>query len=238
MFFIPYGTREESRKQRFPYITALLVLINVAVFVWQVMLLVNYGDAGLASFLNAYAATPSDITDGTPFEAGLFTSMFLHGGLVHILGNMIYLLPFGDNVEDRLGHFRYILFYLLCGLFSTIIYTLFNATSDVPLIGASGAIAGVLAAYLYMHPRGQVKGFFFIIVLLIPITLPAILFIGYWFVMQLFGSYASFGAEAVSTGGVAYLAHLGGFFAGLVLAPLMQLKTSTRHHVPADESEN
>lgn len=225
MFFIPYGTREDTRKQRFPYVTALLVLVNVAVFIWQVMIIVSFGEPALASFLDRYAAVPADVTDGTPFEVGLFTSMFLHGGLLHIIGNMLYLLPFGDNVEDRMGHLRYLLFYVLCGLIATIVFILFNPGSNVPLIGASGAIAGILASYLVLHPRGRVKGFFFIIILLIPITLPAVLFIGYWFVMQLFGSVASFGIDDVSTGStVAYMAHIGGFLAGLVLTPLFAPK--------------
>lgn len=222
MFFIPYGTREDTPRTSWPFITALLVLVNVAVFALQISTLAHAGEAGLNDFIMRFAAVPSDLTDGSPVEVGLLTAMFLHGGLLHILGNMIFLLPFGDNVEDRLGHFRYLLFYLLCGLAATVIYTLFNHSSSVPLIGASGAIAGVLAGYLRLHPRGQVKGFLFIIILLIPITLPAFLFIGYWFVMQIFGSVASLGAEAVSSaGGVAFMAHIGGFLAGLVLAPLM-----------------
>lgn len=225
MFFIPYGTMEEKRKKRFPYVTALLVVINVVVFAYQAQLLFNFGEAGLAGFINNFAAIPNDITDGTPFEVGLFTAMFLHGGLLHIIGNMIYLLPFGDNVEDSLGHMRYLVFYLLSGIAGTLLYTLFNTDSTVPLIGASGAIAGVLAGYLALHPRGKVKGFFFIIILLFPLTLPAVLFIGYWFVMQIFGGVASLSPEAVgSGGGVAYMAHIGGFLAGLVLAPLMAKK--------------
>jgi membrane associated rhomboid family serine protease len=231
MFFIPYGTREDTRKQRFPYITALLVLVNVAVFIWEIFIIATLGEPALAGFLDRYAAVPSDITDGTPLEFGLLTSMFLHGGLLHIAGNMLYLLPFGDNVEDRMGHFRYLLFYVLCGLIATLIYTLFNTGSNVPLIGASGAIAGILGSYLVLHPRGRVKGFFFIIILLIPITLPAVLFIGYWFVMQLFGSVASFGiGDASTSGGVAYLAHLGGFVAGLVLTPFFAGKKPPLAH--------
>lgn len=229
MFFIPYGTREAFRKIRFPYITLLLVIINVTAFIYQILLLLNLGEPALNAFVTDYGATPADLTDGTPLEVGLFSAMFLHGGILHLVGNMIYLLPFGDNVEDRLGHARYLLFYLLCGLAATIIYTLFNANSTTPLIGASGAIAGVLGGYLALHPRGKVKGLLFIIIILIPVTLPAILFIGYWFVMQLFSSVASLGTSAVSGGvSVAYLAHVGGFLAGLILAPLMALPRSDR----------
>lgn len=222
MFFIPYGTRENTIRTSWPFITALLVLANVAVFALQISVLASAGETGLNDFILRFAAVPADLTDGSPIEIGLLTAMFLHGGLLHILGNMLFLMPFGDNVEDRLGHFRYLLFYLLCGLAATVIYTLFNQSSTVPLIGASGAIAGVLAGYLRLHPRGQVKGFLFIFIILIPITLPAFLFIGYWFVMQIFGSVASLGASAVSSAGsVAFLAHVGGFLAGFILAPLM-----------------
>lgn len=222
MFFIPYGTREDAPRTSWPFITALLVLINIAVFALEISTVAHSGEAGLNDFIMRFAAVPADLTDGSPLEIGLLTAMFLHGGLLHIVGNMIFLLPFGDNVEDRLGHFRYLLFYLLCGLVATIIYTIFNHSSAVPLIGASGAIAGVLAGYLRLHPRGKVKGFLFIIILLIPITLPAFLFIGYWFVVQLFSSVASLGVDAVSdAGGVAFMAHVGGFLAGLILAPLM-----------------
>jgi membrane associated rhomboid family serine protease len=229
MFFIPYGTREDTRKIRFPYITALLVAANIAIFIVELYMLATYGESGLNDFIMRYAAVPADFTDGTPLEIGLVSAMFLHGGLLHILGNMIYLLPFGDNVEDRLGHVRYLIFYLLCGFIATLVYTIFNLGSTTPLVGASGAVAGVLGGYLVLHPRGRVKGFFFIIILLIPLTLPAILFIGYWFVMQLFGSVASLGADAVSSAGsVAFLAHVGGFLAGLVLAPLMALTTPDR----------
>jgi membrane associated rhomboid family serine protease len=225
MFFIPYGTRETVRRIRFPYVTLLIVLINVVVFIFETALLLNLGEAGLNSFLDHYAAIPADLTDSTPLEIGLLTSMFLHGGLLHIIGNMMYLLPFGDNVEDRLGHVRYILFYLLCGLAAVLVYTLFDPHSNTPLIGASGAIAGVLGGYLRLHPKGQVKGFLFIIILLIPVTLPAIIFIGYWFIMQIFGSVASLGSDAASSGtSIAFTAHVGGFIAGYLLAPLMALR--------------
>ncbi len=222
MFFIPYGTREDSPRRHFPLVTVLLVLLNIAVFAYEIMILVNFGEPGLIAFFDRFAAIPNDIFDSSPLEIGLFTSMFLHGGLLHILSNMIFLLPFGDNVEDRLGRMRYLIFYLACGLVATLIYAVFNTGSPIPLVGDSGAIAGVLAGYLALHPRGRVKGFFFIIIVLFPITLPAVVFIGYWFIIQLFGSIASLGGGVVGGGGgVAFLAHVGGFLAGLVLAPLL-----------------
>lgn len=222
MFFIPYGTREDAPRRSFPVVTVILVSINIAVFVLEVYILLALGEGGLKDFLNRFAAVPAQITGGNPLQVGLLTSMFLHAGLLHIIGNMLYLLPFGDNVEDRLGKVRYLIFYILCGLIATITFILFNPRTNAPLLGASGAIAGVLAGYLALHPRGVVKGFFFIIILFIRVDLPAVLFIGYWFIMQLFSSVASFGT-AGETGGtsVAFVAHVGGFIAGLVLAPLL-----------------
>lgn len=220
LFFIPYGTREKEPRRTFPYVTLLLVAVNVAVFAYEAYLLATQGAPGINAFLGDYAAIPSQLTSIGFLQVGLLTSMFLHAGLLHIAGNMLYLLPFGDNVEDRMGHLKYLVFYLLCGIIAALTYVLFNAHSNAPLLGASGAIAGVLGGYLVLHPRGTVRGFLLIIILLIRVDLPAFLFIGYWFVIQLFSSVASFtGGEAASTG-VAFLAHVGGFVAGLVLAPL------------------
>lgn len=225
MFFIPYGTREDTPRKTFPHVTALIVALNVIVFAIEISILFHSGDKGLNNFIMKYAAIPDKILHGSPLQIGLIAALFIHGSLLHIIGNMIYLLPFGDNVEDRLGHFRYLLFYLLCGVIATLIYAIFNSHSTVPLIGASGAIAGVLGGYLRLFRKGRVKGFLFIIILLIPITLPAAWFILYWFVMQLFGSVASLGANVASPGeSVAFLAHVGGFLAGWFLAPRMALK--------------
>lgn len=218
--FIPFGTREAERKTRFPYVTAALVAINVAIFVYQIYLAVTYGEAQLAGFLNGFAVTPADVTDGTPLEAGLLTSMFLHGGLLHIVFNMLYLMPFGDNVEDRMGHGRYLLFYVACGLAASLVHIAFNPESTVPLIGASGAIAGVLAGYLVLYPRGYVRGLFFLWIIITRIELPAMAFILFWFAMQVFNSYVSLGVDTSEGGGVAFLAHVGGFIAGFVLAPI------------------
>jgi membrane associated rhomboid family serine protease len=202
-------------------VNIFLVLVNLAVFVVEVSVLASQGDSGFANFLNKYAFQPAFLDHGL-FQPTIITAMFLHAGFLHIIGNMLYLLPFGDNVEDRLGHVRYLLFYLLCGAAATLIFTLFNRHSSVPLLGASGAIAGVLGGYLALYPTGsRVKGFFFIIILFFRIELPAIVFIGYWFIMQLFSSLASLGANvAADAGGVAFLAHVGGFIAGFLLAPL------------------
>jgi membrane associated rhomboid family serine protease len=184
--------------------------------------LMSLGEAGFESFLARYFFVPASLSYNV-FQVTLITSLFLHAGLLHIAGNMMYLLPFGDNVEDRLGHARYLLFYLICGVAANLVFAFFNPHTNVPLIGASGAIAGVLGGYIALHPtRSSVRGFLWIIIILIRVRLPALLFIGYWFVMQLFSSVASLGSAATAnSGGVAFLAHVGGFLTGLILAPLL-----------------
>ncbi len=222
MFFIPYGTNESEQRRLFPYVNVFLVVLNIAVFALQAYILVSRGQAGLGEFIQQYSFIPASLSQNFG-QIGILTSMFLHAGLLHIAGNMVYLLPFGDNVEDRMGHLRYLLFYLVCGVAATLIYSVFNRGSTIPLVGASGAIAGVLGAYIALHPtRSTVKGFLWIVILLIRIRLPALLFIGYWFLMQLFSSLATLGADqTASGGGVAFLAHVGGFVVGLVLAPFL-----------------
>jgi len=235
MFFIPYGTRESTPRRSFPYVTVALVLINVAVFAFEIYIMMTLGEAGIINFVNQYATIPASVTGGNFLQIGLLSSMFLHAGLIHLLGNMIYLLPFGDNVEDRLGHLRYLLFYVLCGLIATLVYVAFNPRLDVPLLGASGAVAGVLGGYLVLHPRGTVKGLFFIIILPLPIRLPAILFIGYWFVMQLFSSVASLSGNTEAANlEVAFIPHVAGFIAGMILAPLLARKQEIQPELPFD----
>jgi membrane associated rhomboid family serine protease len=221
MIFIPYGTRENEPRKTFPYVTIGLALLCVAVFVYELYLQVTGGDVALENFIRHYALTPANVTDGTPLTLGLLTSMFLHAGWLHIIGNLVYFLPFGDNVEDRLGHMRYLIFYLVCGVFSAGVFAFLNPHTTAPLLGASGAIAGVLGGYLALHPHATVKGFLFIIILLIRVDLPAIVFIGYWFIIQVFSSVASVGLPAAESGGVAFVAHVGGFIMGLILAPLL-----------------
>jgi membrane associated rhomboid family serine protease len=222
MFFIPYGTVESTPRRSFPYVNVFIVVLNVLVFAFQFYLLATLGQSGLEDFFAKYSFVPAAFSHNL-LQISLLTSLFIHAGLLHIVGNMAYLLPFGDNVEDRLGHAKYLFFYVVCGIIATIIYALFNLNSTTPLVGASGAIAGVLGGYIALHPtRSKVKGFLWIIIILIRIRLPALLFIGYWFLMQLFSTVASLGPNtSAAGGGVAFLAHVGGFMAGLVLAPLL-----------------
>ncbi len=150
--------------------------------------------------------------------ARLTTSMFLHGGWLHVLGNMLYLWIFGDNVEDRLGHFRYLIFYLLTGYVATLSHVFLYPLSDVPLIGASGAVAGILGAYLILYPRARVLTLVFIFVFIQIVPIPAVIFLGIWFLMQLLSGVAGLSSQAVQ--GVAFWAHVGGFAAGMLLVAL------------------
>ncbi len=144
--------------------------------------------------------------------------MFLHGGWLHVLGNMLYLWIFGDNVEDRLGHFRYLIFYLLTGYVATLSHVFLYPLSDVPLIGASGAVAGILGAYLILYPRARVLTLVFIFVFIQIVPIPAVIFLGIWFLMQLLSGVAGLSSQAVQ--GVAFWAHVGGFAAGMLLVAL------------------
>src|SRR5947209_7213851 len=152
---------------------------------------------------------------------GIFVSMFLHGGWLHLGGNMLYLWIFGDNIEDRLGHVRYLIFYLASGLAATLAHAAANPASRVPSIGASGAIAGVLGAYIVLFPKQRVTTLIPIFIFITVREIPAIFLLGFWIVMQLFFGAASMGGDLQRSGGVAYFAHIGGFAAGMVLITLL-----------------
>ena len=224
--FVPLGTEEARKRRRFPFVTMLIVLANVAVFLYQTSILLQEGEGALEDFIVAYAVIPSALLSGhdvaIPYYLTPLTSMFVHGGLAHVGFNMLYLIAFGDNVEDRLGHIPYIFFYLLSGLAASAAHIAVNPESIVPSVGASGAIAGVLAGYLLLFPRGQVRTFVFIGFLLTITRVPALLFIGIWFVTQFFAGIGSLGINTAQTGGVAYWAHIGGFVAGFLLAALFR----------------
>jgi membrane associated rhomboid family serine protease len=149
-----------------------------------------------------------------------FTSMFLHGGWLHLIGNMWYLWIFGDNVEDRLGHFTYLIFYVLCGLGAGIVHTILNYDTVVPSIGASGAIAGVLGAYFLSYPQARVLTLVPIFIFIQVIEIPALIVLGFWFIMQFFYGAASLAVSTANAGGVAWWAHVGGFVVGMILIGL------------------
>jgi membrane associated rhomboid family serine protease len=226
---------DNSDRTTTPFVNYVLIAINILVFVLLQGLGANDG------FTYAYATVPQEIVTGTdiaravpvgidpatgrqaaillqpsafPVYFTLLTSMFMHGSLAHIFGNMLYLWIFGDNLEHKLGHVRYLLFYLLCGLVASLAHVFMNADSYIPSLGASGAISGVLGGYILLYPRRRVRA----IVLRGFLTeIPAFVAIGVWFLFQLIEGYMNRGAEG---GGVAYAAHIGGFIAGLVLIKL------------------
>jgi membrane associated rhomboid family serine protease len=201
--------RDENPRERTPYVTWLLILANIAVFVWQL----NFG---LERSVFRYGFIPLALHEGEWAELGhVFTSMFMHGGWLHLIFNLWFLHVFGDNIEDELGHGRYLLFYLLCGIGADVAHYVSDSTSIFPVVGASGAISGVLGGYLMRHPMAWILTFtgYWLI------ELPAIVFLGIWALLQFLSVMASSG-DPTSGGGVAYWAHLGGLFAGIVLVML------------------
>lgn len=208
--------RDENPRRTVPVVTYLLVALNVLAFLWQLSL-----GTSLERVLYGIAFVPARFWIPGYWVADVMTiviSMFLHGSLLHIGSNMLYLWIFGDNIEDRLGHGRYLLFYLLCGFLATFAHAFFSPASRIPAIGASGAIAGVLGAYLVLYPRAQVMTLIPIFFLITIRHIPAIIILGFWFVLQLFSGVGSLGVtDAQDVGGVAYFAHIGGFVAGMLL---------------------
>jgi membrane associated rhomboid family serine protease len=211
--------RDENPTHMTPVVNYLLIAMNVGVFIFQQTV-----GATNPQLVQQFAMFPARITNNlNPFSIGtIFTSMFMHAGLAHIGFNMLYLWIFGDNVEDAMGHGRYLVFYLLGGLLASSTHIIANPNSQVPTVGASGAIAAVLGAYLIIYPRSRIYtvlilGFFIRLTMV-----PAVLLLGFWFLLQLFQGVATLGGPDV--GGVAFFAHIGGFVAGLILARLFQAR--------------
>ena len=210
---IPY--KDDNPSRTFPAVNILLIVVNVAVFLFFRLQGARLFEAAVIQF----GMIPVEFWSGRnlPHSLGLspyltlLTSMFMHGGLLHVAGNMLYLWIFGDNVEDFFGHFRYLFFYLACGLVAAFTQLVFNPGSHLPMVGASGAIAGVLGAYLVLYPRARVHALAFVFFFVTTITVPASLMLVFWFVLQVLSSLP---ATAVQAGGVAYYAHIGGFVAG------------------------
>jgi membrane associated rhomboid family serine protease len=205
----PIGDDDTSRRT-VPLVTYALIALNILFFFVQ--------QSGGNAFIGMWAFVPNRFV-ANPFGdfLTLFTSMFMHAGWLHLGGNMLYLWIFGDNVEDRFGHIKFTIFYLLCGLAATFAQLAFSLGSNVPNLGASGAIAGVLGAYILLFPHGKVK----VLQGQRVIQVPALIVIGIWFVVQLFSGVGSV-ADTAQTGGVAYMAHIGGFVVGFVLTFLFR----------------
>ncbi len=211
----PIGDDDSSRRT-VPLVTYVLIALNILFFLVEL----SGGDA----FIMKWAFVPSRFLANPVGDfPTLFTAMFMHAGWLHLGGNMLYLWIFGDNVEDRLGHSKFTIFYLLCGLAATFAQLAFSLGSDVPNLGASGAIAGVLGAYILMFPQGRVR----VLQGQQVIQVPALVVIGLWIVLQFFSGIGSI-VSAADTGGVAYMAHIGGFIAGFALTFLFRGSSAPR----------
>jgi membrane associated rhomboid family serine protease len=226
--------RDDQPSYSTPFVNYFIIGLNVLVFFFELSVGAQ-GRRVLDAFVYQFGVVPvhferalagsSHYTFGTTIPT-IFTSMFLHGGWLHIIGNMWFLWIFGDNIEDHLGHFKYLIFYLLCGFAAAVTHILFNLGSNEPTVGASGAIAGVMGAYVILYPRARVLTLVVLIVFFTFWWIPAWVFLGYWFVLQfLSGAATSIAETSRSTGGVAFWAHVGGFVTGVVLVKVFPQRT-------------
>ncbi len=223
---------DNPRRHLTPYVNWTMIGICVFVFLLQLGAGTESGEQAILSFgmiparLFGYGELPPELAV-VPASATIFTSMFMHGGFLHLAGNMLYLWIFGDNIEDSMGHFRYLVFYLLCGTAAALAQGLVDPASEIPMIGASGAISGVLGAYILLHPGATVRVFIFLGFFVTVAHVPALIVLGIWFLMQLVSAAGASAAEP----GVAFWAHVGGFVAGLALVPFFK-----RRYVPLMEA--
>ncbi len=233
---IPIQDTPERQRRSLPVVTLALILVNVAVFTYELTL----GPA-LPRFVQSYGTIPLEITTGRPLTSStpsfvyltLLTAMFIHGGFLHIGGNMLFLWIFGDNVEDSLGHFLFLGFYLLCGVIAGLVQVAIAPLSTIPSIGASGAIAGVLAGYLLLFPSATIRTLLLIGPFLTFSRLSAILMIGAWFIFQLISGVAELASNTTTGTGVAFWAHVGGFGVGLAAVGLWRVITHYQTRAPA-----
>ena len=198
-----------------PFVTVGLIIVNAVVFLYQLTL----PDPLLQVFVAKYAVVPAWF-----WWPSLFTSQFLHAGWMHIIANMLYLWIFGDNVEDRLGHARYLLFYLGAGAVAAMLQIVFSPFSSIPMLGASGAIAGVMGAYFVLYPQSRVLTAVFIFFFFDLVEIPALFFLGIWFLMQLLSGVGSLGVSNAAGGGTAFWAHIGGFLTGLGAGAILRVR--------------
>jgi membrane associated rhomboid family serine protease len=224
-----FPLKDDIPSRTFPFITVGLIVINVLVFFYQISLAVGSPGATRAAqeFIFEFGLIPcrlaglcADAGPGLPSPyATVFTSMFMHGGLFHVGGNMLYLWIFGDNVEDTLGHFRFIIFYLLSGVAAALAQTAIAPSSEIPMIGASGAVSGVLGAYLILFPHARILTLLIIGFFVRMVYIPALVVLGFWAVVQFFSGFLTLGLATGGEpgGGVAFWAHVGGFVAGMGL---------------------
>lgn len=212
--------RDTQPSYTFPFVTIAIIALNVLAFLYELSL----DPYELNFFIAHHGLIP------TRFQwVDVLTSIFLHGGWMHLIGNMWFLWIYGDNIEDILGHAKYLVFYLLCGLAASMVHILFNADSRVPTVGASGAIAGVMGAYVVKFPHSRITTLVPVFVFLTTMEIPAYFILIYWFVIQFFSGVGQVGHSHLSQGGVAWFAHVGGFLAGIALILAMRTRERFSH---------
>ena len=217
--------KDTVRARSFPIVNWILIAANIFFFLIEL----SFG-ADAERMISAVGLIPARLLAlPSPGQVlTIFTSMFLHGGWLHLISNLLALYIFGDNVEDRIGHRRYLVFYLVCGLIAALTHVVLNSTSRVPTIGASGAISGVLGAYFILYPRARVITLIPLFILPWFVEIPAVIYLGFWFLSQLFNGALSVVSNAQPIGGVAFWAHIGGFLAGVLLIRLFEQRRYIR----------
>ena len=228
MFFFPFADENPTNKK--PVVSWLIILSCSFIFLNQIFEPIYVTEKTFLSFgmIPAILFGHSELSSSLkiiPPALSIFTSMFLHGGWMHIIGNMTYLYIFGDNIEERLGKLKFIIFYLVTGIVAAFSQALIDPTSTVPMIGASGAIAGVLGGYLVLYPKAKIKVFFWFIIFVKIIKIRAFIVLGGWIIIQ----FISFSGSDLNSGGVAYAAHIGGFISGVLLINIMKNKITKKN---------
>jgi membrane associated rhomboid family serine protease len=214
---LPY--KDDNPTETFPFITIIIIILNILVFFLEVI-----SEPNIKDIAYSYGAIPQFILtlrSDQPIHPLLtiYTSMFMHGGVFHLFGNMLYLWIFGNNIEDQLGHLRFIIFYLFCGTVASYSHAIINPDSNIPMIGASGAVSGILGAYMLLFPHAYVHTIIFLGFFITTVKIPALIVIGFWAIIQFINGLISSGIRDVS-GGVAWFAHIGGFLTGLIFIKL------------------
>lgn len=225
--------KDENPTRTFPFLTILLIAVNILVYLYQVTL-----GSDASTFIHSLAAIPWEITHfrnletfpALPPALTLISSMFLHGGVLHLAGNMLFLWIFGNNIEDAVGHLRFVFFFGICGLAAGLLQVLMAPASQVPMVGASGAVSGVMGAYMVLYPRARVLTLVFVVFFIRIIRLPAYFFLIFWFAVQALNAFLV--PASPDQGGVAFFAHVGGFMAGVVLIKLFEKKKKRRSRLP------
>jgi len=223
--------KDENPSKTIPVVNIFLIVTNISVFIYMnyvalvatrsIIFKLGFIPYELSHFVDV---NPKNLV---PIPLTIFTAMFMHGGWLHLLSNMLYLWIFGDNIEDVLGHVKYLFFYVMCGIAATLVHGFININSQIPTLGASGAIAGVLGAYIFLFPKARIKTLVILFVFIQIVHIPAVIMLGYWFLLQVLSAYAEHGSR--SGGGIAWFAHIGGFVAGLVLIIMMKKSRRNRY---------